>query len=490
MAVKQMNPDGTITGETNTLDNRLNITGSSMVMPETKDAIYGAFGDILNIDENQSKGVDPIVYNVYQQRSQQYQDPSMLQYTYGTGVNPVFEWVKTIQSGKRSYNPQNQFDEDMLEKYKEQYAIGNVPDDLMTPDMIMKQVGQDIAAGVAVRTGEQIGRALVDPYYAGKSIPQKLVSGVTDTFSGGPSQLIEKTADLSKSQINVLDKGKMSLANKKIDYTFDPELATKETAAAAGRMDEFLLRAPDRIDLNAGAKGTTPRYAYPQDASAPQKLAGVTGVEDAAVASKGGFTNVAGGTDAVSQSYFSKVGDRLTSSQNWAGAAGAGATNFVVQLAMGADPKKAAKSAAAGTVGTAIGNALLPGIGGVIGGTIGSALGGRVICNELCRKGLIDRKMLINDYKFTRDYLTTNHVNGYHLWAIWMVKQLRQNRFLKLWQHIVTHRGNEIAYIYGERDKPDYLGKIYRKIFEPICWLLGSFCKQTDWSVLYNKKEV
>jgi hypothetical protein len=450
--------------------------------------VYGAFGDVLNLEEEGT--TSPIVYNVYQQQGQDYSKPSMLQYTYGTGINPVFEWVKTIQTGQRSYNPQDQFDQEMLEKYKEQYDIGAAPDDLLTPDMILKQVGQDVATGLAVRTGASIGGALAEPYYAGKSVPEKLTAGVLNTFSGSPSETIAKTADLTTKQIETLDAGSKLLKPGEItELTFDPELATKETAAAAGRMDEFLKRKSTRVDLNAGAAGTSPKYAYPQDSSAPQKLAGVTGVEDA-VASKGGFTNIAGGTDAVSKSYFDKVGERFTSSQNWASAGGAGATNFIVQLAMGQDPKKAAKSSVAGTIGTVIGNSLLGPIGGFIGGTIGSALGGRVICNELCRKGLIDRRMLINDYRFTKDYLTTNHVNGYHLWALWMVKQLRKDRFLKFWQHIVVHRGNEIAYIYGERDKPDYLGKIYRKIFEPICWFLGSFCKETDWSVLYNKKEI
>ena len=47
MAIRTVNPDGTITGETDTLESRLNLTNSSMVMPETKDAIFGAFGDIL-----------------------------------------------------------------------------------------------------------------------------------------------------------------------------------------------------------------------------------------------------------------------------------------------------------------------------------------------------------------------------------------------------------------------------------------------------------
>jgi hypothetical protein len=159
-------------------------------------------------------------------------------------------------------------------------------------------------------------------------------------------------------------------------------------------------------------------------------------------------------------------------------------------LVLTGDVEKAAKTGAGTAIGQSIGTALLPGIGTVVGGIIGGALGGRVICNELCNQGIIDRKMLINDYKFTRDYLTPSHVKGYHLWALWMVKQMRKGKFVGLWSHIVIHRGNEIAYIYGERKKPDYLGKLYRKIFEPVCWVLGAFSKETDWSILYQKKEI
>ena len=67
MAIKQANPDGTITGETNTLANRLNFTNSSMVMPQNKDAIFGAFGDILNLDDTENTPpVDDFTYGVYQ----------------------------------------------------------------------------------------------------------------------------------------------------------------------------------------------------------------------------------------------------------------------------------------------------------------------------------------------------------------------------------------------------------------------------------------
>ena len=157
---------------------------------------------------------------------------------------------------------------------------------------------------------------------------------------------------------------------------------------------------------------------------------------------------------------------------------------------MGEDPVKAVKSAGASAIGTAIGNAFLPGIGGVVGGVLGGIVGGRVICNELMRQGIMTRKQVVLDYKFTRDYLSPQHVNGYHCWAVWMVKQMRKGKFVKFWKHVAGHRANEIAYIYGERDKPDYLGKVYRHILEPTCWVIGAFKQSTDWSVLYKQKEI
>jgi len=180
---------------------------------------------------------------------------------------------------------------------------------------------------------------------------------------------------------------------------------------------------------------------------------------------------------------------------NWMSNVGAGAASFGLNLLTGKDAVKAAKAAGAttilGAVGTALGSAVgLGPLGGWIGRIFGNEFGGRVICNELMRQGIMTRKQVILDYKFTRDYLTPTHVNGYHVWAVWMVKQMRKGKFVKFWKHVAGHRANEIAYIYGERDDPDYLGKVYRRLLEPLCWSIGLFCNQSDWSVLYNKKEI
>ena len=179
--------------------------------------------------------------------------------------------------------------------------------------------------------------------------------------------------------------------------------------------------------------------------------------------------------------------------QAFSGSVGGAVANFGVQLALGEDPASAARKAGATAIAGHVAKSLLvpvlgP-IGGVLGGIAGSLIGGRVICNELHKQGLLTKEQVLMDYKFTRDYLTPTHVNGYHLWAVWVVRQMRKGRMIKFWKHIATHRANEIAYIYGKREKPDYLGKIYRCIGEPVCWLLGTFTKATDWTVLYKENK-
>jgi hypothetical protein len=187
----------------------------------------------------------------------------------------------------------------------------------------------------------------------------------------------------------------------------------------------------------------------------------------------GGLSNIFGGPP-------SSIGSSILGS----------GVGLVAGLLGGKSPMEAVKGAALGLAGKVIGGAVGGPVGAFIGGALFSAIGGRVICNELVRQGLLDRRSVILDYKFTRERLTPQHVNGYHVWAIHVVKRLRKGKGVKLWKHIASHRANEIAYIYGERDAPDYLGKVYRHIGEPACWLIGAFCKKTDWSILYNPKEI
>jgi len=497
MAVQTANPGGVGNQTRDGLKQKLNFTNSSMEMPETKDAIYGAFGDILTLEEQEEEAKNPYTYNVYQQRAVQPTDVQNMQYTYGTAQQPVFRWLERIKTGTRTYNPADDFDNEMLDEYERMYNAGQAGDNALSPDEIMKQAGRDLVTGVASQAGASVGSALVDPFYANQNIVSKAASGLSNTFGLNPSDAASRLA-----------RGAGDLSPLGDDLVVLPSFATSSAAENVGRGNKIMFDQMFKENKLTNV-GTVKNPVYAMS-KAQQNLMNEASNTDAGIMDSDGLyqsvktdptQQITTGSQAIAEgsSYASGVTNRLDWSttegaSNWSSSAGAAGTGFLVSLAMGAKPKQAAKQAVGSFAGRAIGTALLTPVLGplapIVGGAIGSMLAGRVICNELCKQGLIDKKQLLNDYKFTRDYLTPQHVNGYHVWAVWMVKQLRKKRFLSFWQHIVVHRGNEIAYIYGETNKPDYLGKLYRKIFEPVCWILGSFCKETDWSVLYQKKEI
>lgn len=489
MAIKTVNPDGTITGETSTLANSLNLTNSSLVMPELKDSIFGAFANI----PNEEKGVDPIVYNVYQTKSQ---TPDMsdqdIQRLYGTSAMPVFEWAKKIQSGQRTYNPSDAFDESMMEMYE---SFNQLPAGYMTPQEIMAQQAlQGTAGQVGMSIGRSIGSELTNPYASGSTM-SKIGSGIMKTGQDTAVELANQArfselGDATKNRIQTLGLGDNYIS----------ELSGRNVAEATGNLPQFerMLETgtfrkagdtfvpTDRFDdaLQGGSRFQDLSGENLGEAGSASDLAPLDPVKTVDL---GYDTYSDGFTDTINP--ISDAGTRNLYSSG----VGAG-VNFVARVASGQDVDDAAKSAADAGLVTYATTALLAAtplapfstiIGGVVGGFVG-----RVICNELMKQGIMDRKQVILDYKFTRDYLTPQHVTGYHVWAVWMVKQMRKGRLVGLWSHIAGHRANEIAYIYGERDKPDYLGKLYRKILEPICWTVGAFCKETDWSVLYRKKEI
>ncbi|WP_419902883.1 hypothetical protein [Kiloniella sp.] len=110
----------------------------------------------------------------------------------------------------------------------------------------------------------------------------------------------------------------------------------------------------------------------------------------------------------------------------------------------------------------------------------------RVICTYLYQQGLMSRADWLMDLKFTKENLTDQHINGYHAWAITSVQMMRKYPKSKnFWKLLAQSRANQIAYLLGKRETPDYLGKFLRSTLEPLCWLIGSFVKTSDWQQLY-----
>ena len=366
-----------------------------------------------------------------------------LQDVYGRGTMPSFQWVEAIKSGQRTYTDSSAADRLKMQQYIEDWknADDNEKSGYPTPEEIMREIGSTVAP-IAMGVGESLATG------------GTFMEGLPFIDSGG--SLATGTTSFNAGALKDFTGAQLDALKAAPSLTGNNAMSTADAVKAIG--------SPEQIAL----------YEKTGDAS---------------------FLTDAGATVGRDLSQSASFGELLTPDnpaglQNWKGAAGGAVGNFGIQLLMGQDPVKAAKSAGAGAIGKILGTAIGGPIGGFIGGALGSLLGGRVICNELMRQGLLTRKQVVLDYKFTRDYLTPTHVNGYHVWAVWMVKQMRKGKFVKFWKHVAGHRANEIAYIYGERDKPDYLGKVYRKILEPTCWVVGKFCKETDWSVLYNKKEI
>ncbi len=358
------------------------------------------------------------------------------------GGIPSFNFVNAIVSGKRTYTDTSAADREMMEQYIRDYAAaGGANSGMPDPKLIMQEIGSTVAP-IAMSVGESLATG------------GTFMEGLPFIDSGG--DLAVGTTSFSPSSLKDLTGGQLKSLNAAPSLTANNAMSTADAVDALGTEAQ--------IDL----------FKKTGDASFLKDAGATVGRDLSQNASFGDLLNP--GTEA--------------GMQNIKGAFGGAVANFGVQLLMGQDPVKAAKSAGAGAIGKVLGTAIGGPIGGFIGGALGSILGGRVICNELMRQGLLTRKQVVLDYRFTRDYLTPTHVNGYHVWAVWMVKQMRKGKFVKFWKHVAGHRANEIAYIYGERDKPDYLGKVYRKILEPTCWVVGKFCKETNWSVLYNKKEI
>ena len=437
-----------------------------MAVTEGQGALTG-----LTLEDEEDEGRPNYVkYGVFQNVAQKpTMDLSNLQNVYGTAAMPVFQWVRTIQTGTRQYDPTDTKQQELLEEYRRLTEEKGAPEGFMSADEIAKATAVGTASQVAQATARQAGAALFDPYVTGDTT-EKLVTGAKATFSDLPSQLVE---DTTSAGFDLL-----AADNIKAGEAFYPELANRTTAEATGN-----------LELYNKLQGTDGAFRAAQGGNVYNQAS----VDAAKQGINSNLTAEAITMNSQTPTYFNQVGERLYGSgagANWSSAAAGGIVNFGVQLLSGKDPVQAAKSAGAATIGTAIGNALLPGIGGIVGGVLGGIVGGRVICNELQKQGLMTKEDVLLDYRFTRDYLTPQHVRGYQIWAVHVVKRMRKGKGVKFWRHVAQHRSNEIAYIYGKRDKPDYLGKVYRRILEPTCWVVGAFAKTTDWSILYKHKEI
>lgn len=401
----------------------------------------------VTLDED---GNDVTTYTIPTYERTQIDIPADFDWSQYGKSGPALRFFNQVRTGEIEYDPsKDQANIDDL-------MSGTDGPPLSTEAEMIKQELISVATMAASGVGAQVGRAAAA---AGGGLAN-IGQGVKDFGSNF------KAMDLLRAPSSgPASKVLYSPGTPNADYA--KTLADFNTEIAAGKSitvkDLGVNKDAATATVNTGKDAATAKAAF----TASNKMSYFDGIKDRASSGIFGGEKTVAGT-----------------SNLYAGV-GAGLASVAFNLISGKNLKESVKAGAKTGVGTYIG-----GLFGPVGALLGGLLGGRVICNELMRQGIMTRKQVVLDYKFTEDYLTPQHVAGYHVWAVWMVRQMRKGRLVNFWTHVAGHRANEIAYIYGERDKPDYLGKVYRKILEPICWSIGFFCQKTDWTVLYKEKEI
>ena len=117
---------------------------------------------------------------------------------------------------------------------------------------------------------------------------------------------------------------------------------------------------------------------------------------------------------------------------------------------------------------------------------------GRVICSELYRQNLMSKEDYLMDLSFTQSHMIPKYgdafLQGYWSFAVPAVKKMRQSKLhTKFWKHIACSRAQDIKWRLG-KGKFNLLGRVYSLIFENTCAVLGKFCSEQDYQILYKEK--
>lgn len=197
-------------------------------------------------------------------------------------------------------------------------------------------------------------------------------------------------------------------------------------------------------------------------------------------ASLGEGTNLAGNllTNSLSDELAAGSIDSI------AGASADGLANY--GLSFGTDELASSAVSSLGGGGLAVFGAAADAItGGEWSSFMGDIVGGEfsVICTELHRQGIMSPELYRIDSEHTRKYLSPVTRRGYRIWAIPVVPIMRKSPFLtKIAAFFAIKRAQSLI---GQ----SLFGSIFRKIFEPICFVIGCFVKKDpDHSRLYNQE--
>ena len=126
-------------------------------------------------------------------------------------------------------------------------------------------------------------------------------------------------------------------------------------------------------------------------------------------------------------------------------------------------------------------------------GADGGDGGGSVLCTYFFGKGMLAEHIYLADLAYGKAHVSENVLNGYHAWAVPMVRYLRahpDSLAEKVAYYLVRGWTQEMAYTMGASDKGSLVGKILRTIGEPICAIIGKIAGVQNWQSLYTKENL
>ena len=210
----------------------------------------GALTGLPLLDEETNK---PRVYNVFQSFPQNTNRSDFdIQTMYGTAQMPVFEWVKSIQTGQRTYNPQDAFEKSLMEEYQELERMGQVPEGYMSAeDILAQQALQGTAGQTGQIIGSNIGQAFTNPYanmpdaYSMGDVGTSIVEGIKNVGRNTPIENV-RAVSLNNPYNVVPDSTKNFLDTQGLTDNFTEELFTRDLARQTGNEQVFVRGLKDQ----------------------------------------------------------------------------------------------------------------------------------------------------------------------------------------------------------------------------------------------------